>query len=129
MNVYDQIDKIFSGESETIPQWAIEISNEIKELKELLKEQKSTYANNRYSKNKTSISDDFYNFIKQFRVSMKADKANNIYPTFKYFDKELGVDYLGLLYNKKDSKTLSKQEAFKVYRYAYQQTKKDDYSA
>ena len=38
----------------------------------------------------------------------------------EYYGKQLGVDFSGLLYNKKDSKTLSKQEAFRVYRYAYE---------
>jgi len=122
MNIYEKIDTIFSGEAEERPQWANELLEEIREIKMLLKEQKellnykTQQINTTYPRNNS----DFYDFVKKFRASMQADTTNNIYPTFEYKGRKLGVDYSGLLYDKKDSKTLSRQEAFEIYRYAYE---------
>ena len=132
-NIYKQIDIIFSGEAEEKPQWAKELLQEIQEVRILLQEQKEllnqkqayTYT----PQNKHHIDSSYYDFIKQFRISMKADVDNDIYPTFEYLGRRLGVDYSGLLYDKKDSKILSKQEAFKVYRYAYEHSQKRKNSA
>lgn len=111
MNVYNKIDAIFSGESEDKPAWANEILSELKEIKTLLKEQKTTI--NKIDKN-------YYEFIKSFRRSMRADVANNIYPTFNYNGRRLGVDFKGLLYDKETKRTIPKHEAFEAYRYAYE---------
>jgi len=110
MSIYKQIDSIFSSDSAEKPAWADEILNELQEIKKLLKEQKE-------STNK--VDTDYYNFVKEFRNIMKADITNNIYPTFHYQGKKLGVDFKGLLYDKQTQKYLSKTEAFQVYRYAY----------
>lgn len=111
MNIYDKIDSIFSGEAEEKPNWASDILNELKEIKTLLKEQKTQI---------TKIDNNFYDFVKKFRISMRADIVNNVYPTFTYMGRDLGVDFKGLLYDKKTSKILPKNEAFKIYRYAYE---------
>jgi calcineurin-like phosphoesterase family protein len=111
MNIYEKIDNIFSDEIDTKPKWANEILEELHEIKILLKKQKD--------KTKENISQDFYSFIQKFRSSMKADVLNNKYPTFYYKNKRLGVDFKGLLYDKETSKILSKDEAYAVYRYAY----------
>ena len=111
MNIYNKIDTIFSGECEDKPAWANEILNELKEIKTLLKEQKQTV--NRIDRN-------YYDFVKKFRESMKADVANNVYPTFYYKGKKLGVDFKGLLYDKATKKNISRDEAFEAYRYAYE---------
>lgn len=122
MNVYEQIEVIFSGEAEEKPQWAGEILNELQEIKLLLKEQLSNnlyHSNTSYPQNRDKPDNKYYDFVRKFRILMKPDTVNNIYPTFEYFGRKLGIDYSGLLYDKKDSKTLSKKEAFQVYRYAY----------
>ena len=131
MNIFDQIDNIFSGECDTKPQWANELLQEIKEIKLLLQEQKELLNQKRYSVNTTYKKPDnnFYRFVKEFRVSMKADTKNSIYPTFEYDGKKLGVDYSGLLYDKTTSKTLSKDEAFRVYKFAYKNRFKHKVSA
>lgn len=126
MNVYEQIEVIFSGEAEEKPQWAGEILNELQEIKLLLKEQKEQLINKShhsytsYPQNRYKPDNKYYDFVKKFRVLMKPDTVNNIYPTFEYIGRKLGIDYSGLLYDKKDSKTLSKKEAFQIYRYAYE---------
>ncbi|MEA3227613.1 MAG: hypothetical protein U9P38_00920 [Campylobacterota bacterium] len=125
MNIYEQIDVMFSGEAEDKPKWADEILSELKEIKQLLKEQRDskTYT----SSNKSN--QDFFSFLKEFRVSMRADTIKDIYPTFLYNDRKLGVDFKGLLYDKSTLKILSKDEAYIVYRYAYNQKSHKKHSA
>jgi hypothetical protein len=135
MNIYEQIDTIFSGEAEERPQWAGKILEELKEVKVLLQEQREllknqpTQVHTSYPQNRQKIDREYYNFIKQFRISMKADTKNNNYPTFEYNGRKLGVAFSGLLYDKKDSKTLSRKEAFRVYRYAYEHKDESKISA
>lgn len=122
MNIYEKIDVMFSGNAEDKPKWADEILGELKEIKQLLEEQRN-------SKNTNKPSQNFYNFIKEFRISMRADTIQNIYPTFVYNNRMLGVDFKGLLYDKSTSRHLSKDEAYTVYRYAYDQQNYNKYSA
>jgi len=110
MNIYDKIDAIFSDDIQEKPLWADELLSELREIKTLLKEQK---------KEIKKIDKNYYEFVKNFRQKMKADIANNIYPTFHYNDREFGVDFKGLLYDKQTQRTLPKNEAFEVYEYAY----------
>lgn len=111
MNIFDQIDTIFSGEAEDKPKWAEEILNQLTEIKTLLQEQNN-------SKPKR-INHNFYTFIKEFRNSMKANTIKNVYPTFLYHGRKLGIDFKGYLYDKESLKVLSKDEAYIVYKYAY----------
>jgi len=137
MNIYKQIETIFSGESEEKPQWVGEILNELMEIKLLLQQQQQKelaqcsplQMHISSPQNQTKNDKKYYDFVKNFRASMRANTLNNIYPTFNYFGRKLGVDYSGLLYDKKDSKTLLKQEAFKVYRYAYEHQNEHEISA
>ncbi|MEA3522724.1 MAG: hypothetical protein U9R50_07095 [Campylobacterota bacterium] len=123
MNIYEKIDVIFSGEAEDKPQWADEILTQLQEIKILLQEQKQ------HPQSSQKISRNFYAFIKEFRISMRANTTEKIYPTFIYDNKRLGVDFKGLLYDKESSKLLSKDEAYKVYKYAYSHQNNTKYSA
>ncbi|WP_151899671.1 hypothetical protein [Sulfurimonas hydrogeniphila] len=125
MNIYEQIDTIFSGESEEIPKWAEQILIELKEIKSMLKEQKTVYKQQIHK----SSNKEFYDFIDRFRKKMKADVVNKIYPTFEYNGKNIGIDFKGLLYDKKDLKLLSRSEAYMVYKYAYNMEKNNKHSA
>ena len=113
-NIFAQIDAIFQHEtpSQQPPVWANEILQELREIKQLLQEQRQQ-SNSRISK-------DFYRFIQEFRRSMKADTQNNIYPTYHYENRKLGIDFKGWLYDKETTKYLTKEEAYKVYKHAYQ---------
>jgi len=113
MNIYEKIDAIFSGEAEDKPKWAEEILTELQEIKILLQEQK------KQKDIKPTVNRHFYAFIKEFRISMRADTINDIYPTYIYKNRKLGVDFKGLLYDKTNSKILSKDEAYRVYKHAY----------
>lgn len=114
MNVYSQIDAIFSGESEEVPQWAKDILKEVREVKQLLIEQQRSQGDN---------DREYYNFLKIFRTQMRADVEKDLYPSFCYDGIEYGVDRNGLLYEKGSGRTVTKNEAFEIYRYAYQQQK------
>jgi len=115
MDIYKKIDMIFSGEAEEKPVWAREILEELQEIKTLLQEDKV--------QKKQSIrayhQDGLYQFIKGFRLSMRANTLKNIYPTFEYHERKLGIDFKGLLYDKKTTRILPREEAYRVYKYAY----------
>lgn len=114
-NIFEKIDSIFDGYTEDKPRWANEIIEELKEIKLLLKNTNQTVK--KFDKN-------YYNFIKEFRIFMKADTYNKIYPKIKYNDKTLGVNFKGYLYDVNSHDTLSKDEAFNAYEYFY--TQKDN---
>jgi len=113
-NIYKKIEAIFDDDIQEKPKWADEILDELREIKTLLREQQSSIH---------KIDKRFYSFIKSFRESMKADVANNIYPTFYYNGKQYGVDFKGLLYEKSTSQIIPRDEAFRIYKYAYEQQK------
>ena len=75
------------------------------------------------------INRNFYAFIKEFRISMRADTLKGIYPTYICDNRRLGVDFQGLLYDKESSKILSKDEAYIVYKHAYNNQNNVQYSA
>jgi len=118
MNVYEQIETIFSGDAEKKPEWANEILKELADIKTLLvkKELPHQRVNNLYS------NDDYYDFIKQFRISL-TDKI------FEYKGRNFSVNKRGLLYDTKTLKIVSKSEAFKIYKYAYEQKESSKISA
>jgi hypothetical protein len=110
-NIYKKIEAIFDDDMQEKPKWADEILDELREIKTLLKEQKKSIK---------KIDRNFYSFVKSFRETMKADVANNIYPTFYYNGKRYGIDFNGLVYNKENSEVVPREEAYSVYRYAYE---------
>lgn len=113
MNMHDKIQKIFSQTRSDAPEWAIELLEELKSIKHLLE---ATKQEQRSYSDRSS----FYDFINNFREEMKADVANNIYPEIEYQSKKIGVNFRGLLYYKGDASLLKRQDAFKVYRYLYE---------
>lgn len=126
MDIYEKIDAIFAGEAEEKPPWAEEILDELREIKSLLKENQ---APQKHSVTSYENSTGLYTFVKEFRRSMRADTLNNIYPTFVYKGKRLGVDFKGLLYDKESTRILPRAEAYKVYEYAYNQHKHGEKTA
>ena len=116
-SLYKQIDNIFNSSPKSKDDDLLyEILNELKEIKEVLKN-----SNNRYSTKYEPISEEFYQFITNFRESLKADVDKDIYPEVEYKGRKYGINNIGLLYDKNTSKVISKQEAFRIYRYFYKQ--------
>jgi len=114
MNIYEKIDAIFSGYGDDRPIWANEILDELKEIKTLLKNTNSTVK---------KIDKNYYEFVKEFRMLMKADVEKGLYPKVKYQEKILGVNFKGFLYDTSDNSTLSNNEAFSAYEYFYENQK------
>ena len=109
--IYQKIDAIFTHELDAPPAWATELLQEVQELKSLIKEEK------RESRKRDR---EFYAFLKEFRLSMKADVNKNVYPKIiDYKGRKLGVNFDGLLYDVKNSNLLPTKEAFRVYGYLY----------
>lgn len=118
MNIYDQIEQIFSNElvQKEVPTWVNDILQELQEIKFLLKQiniEKSY-------KNQSNNLQDYYSFVNNLRARMKADTFNNIYPYLVYEDKKYGINFEGLLYEKETNKRISSEEAFKIYKYLYE---------
>lgn len=115
---------MFSGEAEDKPKWANDILEELKEIKELLKESKVNKP-----KNIDESQNRYYLYVRKFRRDMAEDREKNILPTYYYKDKKLGVNANGLLYDKASTKILPRYEAFNVYKFAYQNQNKIKISA
>ena len=113
-NIFEKIDTMFSGENDDKPIWAVDILNELREIKELLQQTNSKNHNDTsYSKYK------YYDFINKFRTSMRADVDNNIFPYITYNNRKLGVNFKGYLYDIDQSIPLSAKDAYDVYDYVY----------
>ena len=126
MNVYEQIEAIFSGASEESPIWAQELLDEIRSVKKLLIDLKKESESKNIIRKHASESQkqrDFYAFVKKFRDSMQAREVGGTSPSFEYYGSLLGVDKHGLLYDKNSFRKLSRQEAFEVYKYVYKYQK------
>lgn len=121
MNIHDKIEKIFSQTRADAPEWAIELLQELKEIKQMLHAQTPQPNQAHYQPQNNSS---FYDFVSDFRESMKADIINNIYPEVEYQNKKIGVNFKGLLYYKSDSSLLNRDEAFRVYRFLYESKSK-----
>ena len=96
------------------PIWANEILEELKTIKTLLKNTNTTV---------NKIDRNYYEFVKEFRLMMKADTEKGFYPKIKYHEKVLGVNFRGFLYDTSDNSTLKKDEAFSAYEYFYENQK------
>jgi hypothetical protein len=110
-NIYEKIEKIFQQDATLPPQWALELMNEIREVKQLLQNREKPRASNNLN---------FYAFVNKFRESMKADAEKSIFPEIQYNHQAIGVDSKGHLYYKENAKTLQTNEAFRVYRFLYE---------
>ncbi len=129
MSVYTQIESIFSGESEAKPEWANEILKELMEIKSLLRDNKEPLLKRVHHSYTTQLDDDYYDFIKGFRISLMTNTKNGSNTSFEYKGKKFSVNRRGLLYDIENLKIVSKSEAFKVYKYAYEHQKSSKISA
>ena len=77
--------------------------------------------NNHVVSNVTSkySSDEYFNFVTKLRGKMRANVEKNYYPSIKIDGMELGIDFNGLLYDRKTNRTLARALAFEVYHKLY----------
>ncbi len=121
MNIYEKIDEIFSGESDDRPQWATEILDELKELKELIKNCKSLPIQNEPAKNisinnNISNADDFHKFMTYYRNTNKEST------TIHYKNEIYKLNERGLIYNIATNRVISTTYAIEIYRSLYFQS-------
>ncbi|MCD6653549.1 MAG: hypothetical protein LT067_02105 [Sulfurovum sp.] len=112
MNVFEKIENIFKQEEQK-SQCFEEILHELREIKAILDAQPKPPMQKRHDY-------DFYNFINEFRRSMRADIANNSYPEILYNGKRYGVNFNGFLYSKESSGIVGTAKAKEIYRYLYE---------
>ncbi|MDF1881140.1 hypothetical protein JHD50_07465 [Sulfurimonas sp. MAG313] len=94
------------------PAWAIELLNEVQELKSKIKNSK-----------KYTDSKGFYDFVNDFRKTMQAKPLDNSYPEVQCNGKRLGVTFSNLLYDKENGEVIPRQDAFVIYRRLYNKSK------
>jgi len=116
MNVYEQIDRVFSDSETAVPVWAREMLEHLRFIRNILEHS----GIDRMSRSSYCNDSDFYEFVRKFRIIMRADISKERYPTLKYHGRELGVDFNGYLYDKGTGGILSTKEAFKIYRDLYE---------
>jgi len=108
-NIFLQIDKIFEEDEDIPPKWAKELLCEIKDIKQILKNEKIEIPIMPKKRNTSTITD----FIRGFRKMLKKDEK------FVYLARELGINSKGLLYDINTYEELSSSEAYQVYGYIY----------
>ncbi len=109
-NIYEQIDKMLNTD-ESRPAWADEILRELKEIKTLL---------NQHKPKKPKRDREYFKFVDMLRERMRADIELGNYPEIYYQGKTLGINFKGHIYDKSDTKTLPSHEAFRIYRFLYE---------
>lgn len=87
------------------------------ELRGLQAQLKVTSVSN--NTNDKYLSEAYFAFVTKLRGKMKANTEKNYYPTIRIDGMELGIDFNGLLYDKKTQRTLPRALAFEVYHTLY----------
>jgi murein L,D-transpeptidase YafK len=111
MNIYQKIDEMFEDKN-----LALEILNELKDIKAILKDGRKTY---NYSYKKT-LPKDYFEFVNKFRNEMREDINRGFTPEFVYEDMLLAINSKGLIYNKMTKRILPKHKAFEIYEKFYE---------
>lgn len=108
-NIFLKIDKIFEEDEGIPPAWAKELLYEIREIKQLLNNEKVEIPSLKPKQNKNDIKD----FIRGFRKMLKEDEK------FTYQARELSFNSKGLLYDINTKAELSSYEAYLVYGFIF----------
>jgi len=104
------------SENDALWSYVNEMASELRTLKTQLKEK--PVSNNTDSK---YLSDDYFSFVTKLRGKMKANVEKNYYPRIRIDGMELGIDFKGLLYDRKTNRTIPRALAFDVYHKLYDQ--------
>jgi hypothetical protein len=120
-NIYEKIDTMFSGQNDDRPVWAVEILDELRELKELLKEKKATVvvSSNNTTQEHTpqhSFLPDYFEFIKELRKRHNDSVSSE---DILWKNQRLGISEGGLIYNKNTERIYSTTDAKIIYRDLY----------
>jgi len=104
------------SENDALWSYVNEMASELRTLKTQLKEK--PVSNNTDS---LYLSEDYFSFVTKLRGKMKANVEKNYYPSIRIDGMELGIDFNGLLYDKKTNRNLPRALAFDVYHKLYDQ--------
>ncbi|MCF6244158.1 MAG: hypothetical protein L3J43_03925 [Sulfurovum sp.] len=67
------------------------------------------------------LSEAYFEFVTKLREKMRANVEKNYYPKIRIDGLELGIDFKGLLYDRKTNRNLPRALAFDVYHRLYDQ--------
>jgi hypothetical protein len=102
------------SENEALWSYVNDMASELRALREKLNTTGSSgHATDKYS------SDKYFTFVTKLRGKMRANVEKNYYPSIKIDGMELGIDFKGLLYDRKTNRTLARALAFEVYHKLY----------
>jgi len=106
------------SEDEALWSYVNTMAAELRELKEELKEKNNS---NSYSQQNKYTSESYFEFVTKLRGKMRANVEKDYYPTIRIDGMELGIDFKGLLYDRKTNRNLPRALAFEVYHRLYDQ--------
>jgi len=123
-NIYEKIDTMFSGQNDDKPQWAVEILQELHEIKELLQQSTQPKQYNIPSNNHTpqysSIVDKhrltYFEFIQDLRQNYNDAVSTD---DILWKNQRLGISEGGLIYNKNTNRIYSTEDARIIYKELY----------
>jgi len=102
------------SENEALWSYVNEMASELRILKDKLNTTAhSEQINNKYRSEK------YFSFVTKLRDKMRANVETNYYPSIKIDGMKLGIDFKGLLYDKRTHKILPRVLAFEVYHRLY----------
>ena len=101
------------SENEALWSYMNSMAEELRTLKSKIKNPTTFDTMSKYS------SDEYFTFVTKLRGKMKANVEKNYYPSIKIDGMELGIDFKGLLYDRKTNRTLARALAFEVYHKLY----------
>jgi hypothetical protein len=102
------------SENEALWSYVSRMAEELKAMKaELNKTTTVSTTQNKYH------SEAYFTFVTKLRGKMRANVEKNYYPSIKIDGMELGIDFNGLMYDRKTSRTLPRALAFEVYHKLY----------
>lgn len=102
--------------NETMPQWAKELMQEIRSLKQTVASLQRIPAVKPEEKRHDRS---YYDFVKTLRSTLMPNPIDNDYPEVKLDERRLGITNQGLLYDKSTGSTLSREDAFNAYKALY----------
>ena len=102
------------SENEVLWSYVSDMTEEIRKLRTQIKgTQKAVQEQDKYK------SESYFSFVTQLRGKMRANVDKNYYPKIRIDGMELGIDFNGLLYDRRTSRTLPRALAFEVYHKLY----------
>ena len=100
-------------EDEALWSYVNDLAEELRALKAKLHQSPRTNEADPY------CSEAYFEFVTKLRGKMRANVEKNYYPSIKIDGMKLGIDFKGLLYDRKTHRTLPRALAFEVYHKLY----------